>query len=132
MRLKYAKWGKKVHNFTDLESYYNRQLENVCIVAEESDGWDRLNIALLTKVTLRFEYRICTNFGISNESHWGRNDPLGGLRQGMIIAGSNNMHMFCFMLKVLEEKVFVFRNVDSIELEKMLKIVSAFVDDTDL
>ena len=61
-----------------------------------------------------------------------RNDPLGGLGQGMVMSGSANRDMFCFMFKSLEEKGHGFRNINSIKLEQMIKIVSAFVDDTDI
>ena len=44
-----------VYNFTYLESYYNRQLENVHGVAEEETGVDRLKTKLFTKVMPRFE-----------------------------------------------------------------------------
>ena len=68
-----------VHNFTDLESHYNRKLANICGIVKESVGVDRLAIKLFTKMMPRFEYCICTNFGISEEYYEGRNDPLGGL-----------------------------------------------------
>ena len=58
-----------VHNFADLESCYDRQLANVCGVVKESVGVDRMAIKSSTKVTLRFEHCICTNFGISEESN---------------------------------------------------------------
>ena len=61
-----------------------------------------------------------------------RNDPLGGLGQGMVMSGSANRDMFCFMFKSLEEKWHGFKNIDSITLENFIKTVSAFIDDTDL
>ena len=51
-----------VHNFTDLDSCYDRQLANVCRVVEEAVGVDRMTIKLFTKVILRFEHCMCTNF----------------------------------------------------------------------
>ena len=80
----------------------------------------------------RFENWICTNFGISEESHGGRNDPLGGLAQGMTLSGSTNGDISCFIFKTLEENGFGFSNADWITLEKMLKTVSTFVDDANL
>ena len=68
-----------VHNFKDLESCYNRQLEIFCGVAEEAIGVERLAIKITTKLIPRFEHCICTNFGISDESCGGRNDHVGGL-----------------------------------------------------
>ena len=91
-----------VHNFTDLESFYDRQQENVYRVVEEVIGVDSLAIKLFTKVIPRFEYRICINFGISEASHGGGNDLLGGLGQGMIIPGSSNRDIYFFALKALE------------------------------
>ena len=119
-----------VHNFTDLESCYYRQLSNVCGVAEEVIGVDRTAITLFKKAIPRFENCKCTNFGISEESYGGRNDPLGGLGQGMVLSGSIKRDMSCFMFKSLEEKWNGFRNIDSIMLGKMLKTVSLFVDET--
>ena len=49
-----------------------------------------------------------------------------------MLSGSSNRDMSCFMFKTLEEKVQGFSNVESITLDKMLKTVSAFVDDTDM
>ena len=76
-----------VHNFADLESFYDRKIAIVRRAAEESVGVYRLAIKLFTKVILRFEHRICTNFGFSEESYGGRNDPLGGLGQGIMLLG---------------------------------------------
>ena len=50
----------------------------------------------------------------------------------MTLLGSSNRDIYCFIFKALEEKGFGFSNVDSITLEKMLKTLSTFVDDTDL
>ena len=71
---------KKVQKFTDLESCYDRQLVNVCGLVEEVVWVEIMAIKLFTKVILRFEHCIHTNFGISEESCGGINDPLGGLR----------------------------------------------------
>ena len=68
-----------MNDFTDFESYYDRQLGNVCGVVEEAVGVDRMAIKLSTKITRRFEHFTCTNFGISEETCGGKNDPLGGL-----------------------------------------------------
>ena len=76
-----------VHNFKDLKQFYDRQLANVCGVVECLVSVNRLAIKLFTKVILRFEHRICTNFGFSEESYGGRNDPLGGLGQGIMLLG---------------------------------------------
>ena len=43
-----------------------------------------------------------------------------------------NRGMSCFALKALEEKVHGFKNIDSTTLQKMIKTVSEFVDNTDL
>ena len=48
---------------------------------EETVGVDRLAIKLLTKVTLRFEHHIHTNYGVSNEFYGGCYDSLIGLGQ---------------------------------------------------
>ena len=85
---------------------------------------------MFTKVMSRFEHCICTNFGISDACYGGRTAPLGGLIQGMILSGSSNRYISFFVFKALEKKGLGFRNSDTIALEKMLKIVSAFVDDT--
>ena len=68
-----------VHNFTDLEAWYNRKLANACGVLEEVAGVGTLAIKLFTNVTQRFEHCIHNNFGISEESCGGRHDPVGGL-----------------------------------------------------
>ena len=121
-----------VHNFTDLESCYDRQLANLCRVVEEAVGIERIAIKLFIKVIPWFEHCTHTHFGISEESYGDRNDPLGGLGQGMALSGSANRDMSCFMFKALEEKGHGFKNIDSIKLEQMIKKVSVFVDDTDL
>ena len=40
--------------------------------------------------------------------------------------------MSCFVFNALAEKGNGFKNIESITLEKMIKTVSAFVDDADL
>ena len=95
-------------------------------------GLDRLTIKLLRKATLRFENCTHTNFGISEEFYGRRCDPLGGLGQGMMLSTSSNRRKCFCVPKALEEKCFRFSIIDSITLEKMLKIVSALVDGTNL
>ena len=62
-----------------------------------------MSIKLFTKITPRFEHCMCTNFGISEETHGGRNDSLGGLGQGMVSPGSANRKMSCFIFKSLKK-----------------------------
>ena len=50
----------------------------------------------------------------------------------MTLLGSSNREMSYFIFKSLEEKGVGFSNAGSIKLEKMLKTVSFFVDDTDM
>ena len=50
----------------------------------------------------------------------------------MVISGSDNRDMSSFMFKSLEEKGNGFKNIDSMTLEQIIKIVSVFVDETDL
>ena len=69
-----------------------------------------MSIKLFKKLMTRFEHYICTNFGISEESHGGRHDPLGGLGQGIMISGSSNRGMSSFIFKALEDKGVGFRN----------------------
>ena len=79
---------KKIHNFTDLGSCYDGQLSNVRGVVEEAVGVERMSIKLLTKITPWLNYFTNTNFRISEETHGGRNDPLVGLWQGMVLYGA--------------------------------------------
>ena len=104
----------------------------MCGIAEEVSGVDRLSIKLFAKVKPRFEHYVYTNFGISEEFYGVNYDPLGGLVQWMVISGSNHRDKSCFMFKTSEYKGFVFSNMDSIKLGKMLKKVSVFVDDNDM
>ena len=67
---------KTAHSLTDLEFFYHRQLANVYGVVEEAVGVDMMASKLLTKVIPRFEHFMHTNFGISEETHGGKNDPL--------------------------------------------------------
>ena len=48
-------------------------------VAKEAVWVDRMAIKVFTKVMPLFEHYMCTNFGISEESCGGINDPLGDL-----------------------------------------------------
>ena len=121
-----------VHNFTDLDSCYDRQLANVCRVVEEAVELYWMAIKLFTKVIPRFEHCIHTNFWISEGSYGGRNDPLGSLGKRMELSGSTKRDISCFMFKALEEKWHGFINIDSIKLGERLKTVSAFADDTNL
>ena len=108
------------------------QLANVCGVVEEVVGVDRIAIKLCAKVMPHFEHRMHTNFGISEEKFSSTNNSLGYLGQGMALSGSANRDMSCFMFKALEEKGHGFKKINSTTLEQIIKIVSAFADDTDL
>ena len=91
----------------------------------------KLTVKLFTKVMPRFEHHIHPNFGISEEFYGGCYDPLGGLRQGVILLGSNIRGKSFLIFKKLEEKGFGFSNINLITLEKRLKTASTFVDDAD-
>ena len=81
-------------------------------------------------MTPRFEH-MRTNFGISEESHGGRDEPIGGLGKVLVMSGSTNRDISCFVFKLLEEKGHGFRNIDLTTLGQIIKTVSAFLDDTD-
>ena len=46
----------------------------------------------------------------------------------MVLSGSANRDMSCFMFKVLEEKGHGFKKIDPTKLEKTVKTVSVFLD----
>ena len=55
-----------IHNFTDLESCYDRKLANACGVVEEVAGVDRWGIKLFTKVMPQVEHSIRITCGTSD------------------------------------------------------------------
>ena len=55
----------KMHNMTDLEAYYDRQLAPVGSIVEELVRVERQIIQLIAKVIPHFEYNICTSYRIS-------------------------------------------------------------------
>ena len=67
-----------LHNMTDLEACYDRQLPNIASILQESMGVERKAIKLLTKVIPIFKYYICTIYGVSNTCYRGEIDPLAG------------------------------------------------------
>ena len=87
-------------------------------------------ITLFAKVMPRFENCIHTNFGIIEESCGGRYDPLERLGQCIMLQGSSNREIHCFMFKALEEKGHESSTIHSITLEKMLKKASVLIDET--
>ena len=60
-----------VHNITDLEAYYNRQLPNVSYLIQESVGFRRKGIKTIVNVITKFKYHVHTNFGISRSFYRG-------------------------------------------------------------
>ena len=77
-------------NLTGLQSYYDRQLENVCGVVEEVVGAERWTMKLFTKGTQRFEHNVNTRHGISDEYCGEYYDPMGGLGQDLMLVDTIN------------------------------------------
>jgi len=63
--------GKEMmHNISDLEVYYNRQLPNIGCLVEESVRVKREPAMLFAKILPVMEHHICTSYGISKDANY--------------------------------------------------------------
>ena len=69
-----------IHNLTNLQSYYNRQLPNFASVIEKLVGIECAPIKLFTKFFPVFRHFVSTGYGISSNFYGGQNNPVRGTR----------------------------------------------------
>ena len=65
-----------VHLFSDLETFYDRQISEIGGITEESMDVDRKSIQLITKTVETFTHFVRIGFGISKQSYGGKDDIL--------------------------------------------------------
>ena len=70
-----------IHSLTNLQSCCNRQLLNIGGIIEESEGRDRKEIMLITKIMPNLKHCMCTDFGISSTYCRGEENQLAGAEQ---------------------------------------------------
>ena len=56
-----------MHNLSDLEACYDRQLPNIGCLVQESVGVEREPAKLFAKILPIMNHHICTSYGISKE-----------------------------------------------------------------
>lgn len=93
-----------IHTIIDLEAYYDRQLQNLYRIIEESVGIDRNMIKLIMKVILIIEHYVCTGYRMSKEKYGGIDDPIIGIGQGNITSGNTCRDKSCYIIKYIEKK----------------------------
>ena len=74
-----------IHNMTDLEACFDRQLANVGSILEEPIGIERAVIKLIAKVLLIFERHICMSYRISSRYYRGVKDEQRGIGQEYVL-----------------------------------------------
>lgn len=79
----YAKYSgqRMVHNLSDLEACYDRQLPRIGRIVEESLSIYRAPLMVFEKVIPVMEHHISTGFRISDEAYGGINNVLSGAGQ---------------------------------------------------
>ena len=120
-----------IHNMTDLQACYDRQLPQVCSIVQESTGMDRHAVKLVTKTITSFKHHLCTNFGICPQTYGGINDLLAGTGQGNSLSGIHCRDVSCLIVKDIENKNLGMIIKDRINFHKEIRTSLAFVDDTD-
>ena len=88
-----------IHNITDLEVYYNRQLPIISGLMQELVGVNRKAIKVISNKIPRFIYFIRTHFGIYKEKYRGDNEQLAGNGQGNIFVGVSCRDQSCMKFK---------------------------------
>jgi len=71
-------YEETVHNITDLEACYDRQLANIGSIVKESVSINRKIAQLIAKVIPVFKHYVCTSYGISIHFYSGQFDLLAG------------------------------------------------------
>ena len=71
-----------MHATSDLEACYDRKIQELCEIVEESIGSNLKVIKLLKKMLPRFEHHLGTANGVNTDKHRGKNELLGGIGQG--------------------------------------------------
>ena len=88
-----------IYNFTDLQSYYNRQLGNIGSIIEESVGRNRSAIKFFTRLMPRFYHYVSTGYGVSNEYYGGEAEELAGTGQGNKFSGHICRDVSCLIIR---------------------------------
>ena len=96
--------NKMMHNISDLEVCYDRQLPNIGYLVEESVRVERESAMLFAKILPVMEHHICTSYGISKDSYSSRTYKLGGTGQGNSVSGSICRDTSCIIFKKLEDQ----------------------------
>ena len=93
-----------VHNLTDLQACYDRQLPNYASIIEELVGIERSPIKLFTKVLPILKHYIYTGYGISNQFYSHKIDPVSGIGQGIKLSEDLYWDKSYLIIKVLENE----------------------------
>ena len=120
-----------IYTFTDLKSYYNRQLANVGSIVEESVGRNRAAMKLYTKLMPRFKRYVSTGYGMSYNYYGGEYQQLTGIGQGNKFSGDMCRDVSCIIIKVIENKRLGVFFINKLTGEVIQCVSVAFVDDTD-
>ena len=120
-----------MHNMSDLEACYDRQLANIGCLVEESVGLEREPALLFTKILPVMEHHTCTSYGISDSSCGSKHFKLGGTGQGNSVSGSICRDTSCIIFKHLEDKKLGIDIQHPISQKDFVRLAIAFVDDTD-
>ena len=120
------------HNFTDLQSCYDRQLANVGSIVEESVGRNRSAMKLFTKLMPNFNRHVSAGYGISKEYCEGEEEKLEGTGQGNKFSGDMCRDVSCLIMRQIEKQLIGIFFVDKITGEEVQIVAVAFVDDADL
>ena len=120
---------KVVHTISDLAACYDRQLANLCCLAEETVGVERNPCIVFLKLIPHFHHYVSTSFGISNLRYGGEDELLAGTGQGNVLSGNACRDLLCLIFKRLEKDELGVTLHTPITRQVVQRSAVAFVDD---
>jgi len=120
-----------IHNMTDLEACYDRQLPKVSGLIQEAVGVDRKCIKMIMRVITKFRHHICTNHRISETYYGDDEEELAGNGQGNLFTGAAYQDQSCRGFKNLEQKDLGVKFRQLLSKKAIQRVAIEFVDDTD-
>ena len=123
--------NKTIHNLTDIQSFYDRQLAGFGSIIEELLRWDRKAIQLFTKLLPVFEHHLCTAYEICNQYYRGSNNKHVGTGQGNHFSGDICQDKLRLIIRVPEKQELGIKIQSPITSTQLQELYIGFVNDID-
>ena len=121
-----------MHNVSDLEACYDRQLPIIGCMVEESVGFEREPAKLFAKLFPVVNHRMCISYGISKEWHGSNSCKLGGIGQGNSVSGVTCRDTSCLIFKKLEDQNLGVMVDVQISHQEVVRSAMSSVDDAEV